>query len=116
MTENETCYLCMRITKADVLRTCFKLWKSGKAREIGNEAAEILKAAYLENRTYFCGKTKGRILGGLLYTLNKKYFPFDAEEYVTQIELGSVLNTRPVSIRHGYQDWSTHFFKHFIWK
>lgn len=66
----------------------------------------MLKETYLKHRIRFCGKKKGRVIGGLLFYLKQKYgFQYPEKGYVTQEMIATVLKTAIPTVREGYYDW-----------
>ena len=103
----ETCYLCFRITKADVLRTCFKLWQPKEARTIGREATRLIRETYLKNRIVFCGKKKSKIIGGLLYWLHLRSRTWTIS-YITQSRISAIFGQplHTAMVRQGFKMWT----------
>jgi len=112
MASKNKCWLCLRITPKDLRKGAYALFPDKQARLVFTKAVEYVRLSYEKNRIIFCSKTKGRIIGGLLYVLGYKY----AEAYrptqkevamiLTQLNFGCVVEP---TIRAGKEDWAKLF-------
>lgn len=68
--------MCLRITPQEVAKAVHSLpFKNNKVltHKIVVESFNLVEKAYFESRGFFCGKSKLRIIGGLMYIMALKY-------------------------------------------
>jgi len=115
MTGDEKCWLCARITPQDLAKVIHSLpFTLSVQHELLVLSINAVKYAYLKNPTLFCGKTKARIIGGLIYFVVTHYLRmrvYKRELSVIFAKLGWVsdnsLSSCPYSIHLGTIEWST---------
>jgi len=98
MSEGDVCYLCLRITREEVLKMAHLIWPDGQtAREIASEASDIIRETYLRNPTLLCGKSSRAIVAGLFYILGIEHAAPVTQRRLERLEVTSQ------SIRKSYR-------------
>ena len=99
------CWVCLRITPAQVLRAAHKIWKDRKwARAIGEVAAETIRKCYERDKVFLCGRSLKGTLGGLFYILGR-----ESDQIVSQEHIASALGSSGVTVRESYRRWLQRF-------
>ena len=102
----DVCYLCLRIPASEVLKVAHGLWKNREvARRMGLEAAKTIRMVYQKNPTYFCGRPKSSILGGLFY-----YLGIVGKERASQNNIAKVLGVNRATVRNSSKHWYRLFY------
>jgi len=114
--ESEKCWLCLRITPKDLAQIIYSLpFSENIKHNILEDSTTLVKKAYIKNPTFFCGKSKHRIIGGLMYIMGLKYqrvHPLltkksDIQTLITQREIAEYFEFQCTeqTIREGLRDW-----------
>ena len=95
-----------RLTLIDVLNYASKIWKGQElvAKTITSETVTIIREAHEKGPSFFRGKSRKWLLGGLFYLIGKKI-----NVPKTQKQMAKCLGTDEITIRDSYQEWLMHF-------
>ena len=109
-TVENKCWLCLRITPKEVFNIIKKLdLPKDVSHKIFAECVNYVKRAYEKKPTYFCGKSKKRIIGGLIYIMCLHHHKTRIrKDRITQLKILWLFDDRkytPTVIRKGMNDW-----------
>ncbi len=95
-----------RLSLIDVLNYSSKIWKGQElvARAMASETVRIIREAREKAPSFFWGKSRKWILGGLFYLVGRKMHVTK-----TQKQIATCLDTDEMTIRNSYREWLGHF-------
>lgn len=95
----ETCFLCLRITPKEVLSYAHKVWKDPEvARKIARKTSEYIRSCYRGDPTMFSGKGGRMILAGFFYLFSLQ--DSDPSNRRTQTFLAHVFKVNSMTVRN----------------
>ena len=95
----EKCWLCMRVSHEKILEVARRLFTDLKvAHEVGREASNLLRQAYLKDKTALCGKSTRGLIASAIRLATRKLNLLD--EIPTQRELAKLCNVSEATIRN----------------
>jgi hypothetical protein len=103
--EDRVCFVCLRLKASETLKAAHSVWPNEQsvARLIGLQAARIINQCYFKKPTFFCGKQKRTLLGGLFYLLGLQQGTPVTQEHLR------VLGVTPNSIKISKYKWVESF-------
>jgi transcription initiation factor TFIIIB Brf1 subunit/transcription initiation factor TFIIB len=95
-----------QLNHTDILNHTSKIWEEQEptAHAIASETARIINEAIEKAPSFFWGKSRKWILGGLFYLLGRRIGVAK-----TQKQIARCLDTDEMTIRDSYREWLGHF-------
>jgi transcription initiation factor TFIIIB Brf1 subunit/transcription initiation factor TFIIB len=92
-----------RPDRTAILSYASRIWEGQEsiARAMTSEAVRIISEAYEKTPSFFCGRSRKWVLGGLFYLLGQK-----RKEPKTQKQIARILDTNETTVRNSYQNWA----------